>query len=146
MDWTQIAGLWTIIGLVVVFLTCETFFRHRRGTARGRPARLPRAEYSPERAERLLYMTLYLQRCIDHGLRVRFLRPVGRLPFFKVAKGATGEILHPLSDPTDDRLTLRVKLDDPPDGAQEFGGEVHWKEDYNLESFEKDVELYRPVG
>lgn len=141
MDWTL--ALLTVATLLGALLGAE-LLRRRAGNPRA--VMLPKAEYSPDRAARLLYITIYIQRCMEHGLRVRFIRPVNRQPYFNVPEGATGALLHPLSDPEDDRYVLRVQLDDAIAGALEFGGEVHWKEDVNLEDFEKEVELYQSAG
>lgn len=149
MDWTIFlpTPTWLIFGMGLLFCAALAYgVRRQRQAGNPRGVMLPRAEFSPDRAARITYIALYIQRCMAHGLAVRFIRPVSRQPYFDVPRGATGRLLHPLSDPKDDRYVIRVQLDAPPWGAEQFNGEVHWKEDINLEKFEKDVELYRPAG
>ena len=149
MDWTIFlpTPTWLIFGTGLLFFAALAYGgRRQRQAGNPRGVMLPRAVYSPDRAGRILYIALYIQRCMEHGLRVRFIRDVDRMPHFRVFRGATGALLHPLSDPKDDRYVIRVQLDAPPWGAKQFEGEVHWKEDINFDKFEKDVELYSPAG
>ena len=138
MDWILIAGA------AAAFYAIYLSVRQRQEDGNERAVLLPPAEYSEDRAARLTYIMLYVQRAIQHDMRARFCRKVDRAPYFTVPRGATGQILMPRSDPDDDRLVLRVRLDVPVPGSEEFCDEVHWKEDVNLENFEKDVVFYRP--
>lgn len=106
---------------------------------RTRTADLPLGLHEPKRQARLLYITRLFQKLEGHS--VRFVRDVARFPHFRVMKGQTGRIVGSRFDPADWKLVLRVELDDAVAGALEFGNEVHWKEDVNLEDFEKDVVL-----
>jgi len=70
--------------------------------------------------------------------RVRFKTDVQRQDF-EVLEGATGVAMKPFLH--EGKLVAGVTLDDPPEGAEEFDGEVHWKEDVNLFDFEDEIEL-----
>ena len=91
------------------------------------------------RTAKLFYIVRLFQRLKDHP--VRFIRQVDRPPHFTVKKGSKGIVVGSCYDPDDAMLIIRVALDDALAGAEEFGGEVHWKEGINLEDFEKDVVL-----
>jgi hypothetical protein len=73
------------------------------------------------------------------GRSVRFARTVQR-DAFTIEAGATGVVV-PWFLAEDGALVVAVRLDTPPVGAEEFEGEVHWREGVNLLEVEADVEL-----
>lgn len=101
------------------------------------PLKLP----ATAQGERLAQQLVAWRQLVDHkGRRVRLARDVSRQPYFVAKKGATGVVVAPFLDGPD--LVAAIKLDHPPSGAEQFEGEIHWKQGVNLlEDFEKDVEL-----
>lgn len=72
------------------------------------------------------------------GKRVRIKTDVDR-GIFTIEAGALGVVQPPFLH--EGKLVAAVKLDDPPEEAEPFDGEVHWMEDVNLFDFEDEVEL-----
>lgn len=60
---------------------------------------------------------------IYEGDRVFLVHDVERFPHFIARKGLTGTVLEMSSD------LIRVKMDKPLPGAEEWDNEVHWTED-----------------
>lgn len=67
------------------------------------------------------------------GERVELLRDVERYPHFIAPKGATGTVTG-----VDEEL-VRVRLDQPLPGAEEWGNEVQWHRDWNSGELTADV-------
>jgi hypothetical protein len=68
------------------------------------------------------------------GLRVRLIRPVDRFPFFLAPAGVTGEVVQAAPD------LIRVKLDEPLHGAEEWSNCIHWEgHSETLADFGEDV-------
>ena len=108
-------------------------------------------DFGYKRASRLFSIAIYLQRAQTRGLRIKTIRPIHRGQGFTIPPGATGELLEGLSDPEDNRYVIRVRLDRPVPPSADLGlvvdlKEIHWKEDVNLDEFEKDVAFYKPAG
>lgn len=77
---------------------------------------------------------------MEPGTRVRLLSDVDRYPHFVAPAGSTGEVVEYSND------SIRVRLDDDLEGAEEWGNEIQWyqgmfeEEDFEA-AFRNEVEV-----
>lgn len=90
----------------------------------------------PENLAQRFYMDQVLRALV--GQEVVLMCDIEREDF-SVAAGSTGVVQDPFL--VDGMLVACVLLDTPPEGSEDYDGEVHWIEDLNLMDFEDEVRL-----
>lgn len=91
---------------------------------------------SPETLAQRFYIDQVLRALV--GQEVVILCDIEREDFI-VPAGAKGTVQDPFL--SDGMLVACVLLDEPPEGSQDYDGEIHWIEDLNLLDFEDEVRL-----